>query len=58
MLLQLHLVAVSFWLGVVAAEMVLEFSVRDAESRRTVAVVHGWIDLLVEIPVVIRASSR
>ncbi|MBI1816366.1 MAG: hypothetical protein HYR72_15420 [Deltaproteobacteria bacterium] len=53
MLVQLHLIAVSFWLGMVAAETVLEFCGRDAVSRRTVAVAHRWIDLLFEIPVVI-----
>jgi hypothetical protein len=53
MLTQLHLVTVSFWLGIVAAETVLEFCGRDAASRRTVAVVHRWIDVLFEVPVVI-----
>jgi len=52
-LLQLHLIAVSLWLGAVATETVLEFSVRDAASRRAVAVAHAKIDQWVEIPVVI-----
>jgi len=52
-LLQLHLFAVGLWLGTVATETVLEFSARDAASRRAVAVAHGKIDQWVEIPVVI-----
>jgi hypothetical protein len=52
MLMRIHLVAVGFWLGMVAAETVLEFCGRDAASRRTVAVVHHWIDVLFEIPIV------
>jgi hypothetical protein len=50
---QLHLVLVSFWLGLFAAESVLELSDRDPGSRRTIAVVHRWIDTLFEIPVAI-----
>ena len=49
-LLELHLVLVSFWFGVLAVEAVLELCARDAASRRTVALVHRWTDLLVEIP--------
>lgn len=51
-LLQLHLVAVSLWLGAVATETVLEFSVRDPGARRTVALAHRAIDQWVEIPFV------
>ena len=52
-LLQLHLVAVSFWLGAIATETVLEFSVREPSARRTVALAHRRIDQWVEIPIVI-----
>jgi len=51
--LQLHLISVSFWFGLVSAEVVLELSARDEPSRRFVAKVHKWIDILFEIPVVI-----
>ncbi len=52
-LLQLHLMAVGFWLGAVATETALEFSARDAASRRAVALAHAKIDQWVEIPIVI-----
>jgi hypothetical protein len=49
-LIQLHLIVVSAWLGILAAEAILELRGPDP---RTVAVVHGWIDILLEGPVVI-----
>jgi hypothetical protein len=52
-LVQLHLAAVSFWLGIVAVETVLEFAPRDAAERRLVAVTHAWIDRVFELPIVI-----
>jgi hypothetical protein len=52
-LLQLHLVLVSFWFGLWAAETVLELSARDPGALRTAAVVHKWIDILFEGPVAI-----
>lgn len=52
-LLQLHLILVSFWFGLWAAETVLELSARDAGALRTVAAVHGWIDLIFEGPIAI-----
>lgn len=51
-LVQLHLIAVSFWLGLLAAEVVLELSGRGPDARRTVANVHRWIDIYFEIPIV------
>ena len=52
-LLQLHLILVSAWFGVIAAEAVVESYGRDAASRRLIAVIHGWIDVLFELPIVI-----
>lgn len=46
-----HLMLACFWLGLLAAESVLELSGRDAASLRLVARVHRWIDTLFEIPV-------
>ena len=51
LLLQLHLFAVAFWLGVVAVEYLLERT--RAQSRNqgfTVARLHSQIDLLFEMP--------
>ncbi len=51
LLLQLHLFAVAFWLGVVAVEYLLERT--RAQSRNqgfTVARLHRRIDLLFEVP--------
>lgn len=45
-----HLMLVTFWLGLLAAETVLEFTARDTASMRTVAAVHRWIDLCFEAP--------
>jgi len=51
-LLQVHIVAASAWLGVVAAESVMELSAKDIATLRTVARFHKWIDLLFEGPLV------
>ena len=52
-LAQAHLMLAGFWLGLLAAETVLELCGGDAASRRTVALVHRWIDAFFEIPVAI-----
>ena len=52
MLAEIHGAAAGAWLGVVAAETVVEFSAHDAPSRRIVAKMHAWIDLLFEAPLV------
>jgi hypothetical protein len=52
-LANIHLIIVSFWLGLLAAETALELCARDAASTRTVAEVHRWIDLCFEGPVAI-----
>ncbi|MBV8666863.1 MAG: hypothetical protein JO269_10310 [Burkholderiaceae bacterium] len=51
-LLQLHAAAVCTWMGVISAETVLELMQRDPASRRFIAAVHGWIDILFEGPLV------
>jgi hypothetical protein len=53
LLTQIHLVVVSAWLGLVAGESVLEQFGRNEASRRLVAVVHGWIDIFFEGPLVL-----
>jgi hypothetical protein len=52
MLLQVHVFAVSAWLGLVAGETVMELHARDVESRRLVSQIHRWIDILLEGPLV------
>ena len=49
-LAQTHLMLACFWLGLLAAETVLELSGPDAASLRVVARVHRWIDAIFEIP--------
>jgi hypothetical protein len=52
-LLQLHFFAASAWLGLMAAESVLELhDAYAAAGRGTIAAVHRWIDLLAEGPLV------
>lgn len=48
-----HLLAVALWGGVVTAEVVLELVARSVAERAFVARVHFWIDLLVEIPLLV-----
>ncbi|WP_315263250.1 hypothetical protein [Pseudomonas fragi] len=51
LLLQLHLFAVAFWLGVVAVEYLIEQSRAQSRSQGfTVARLHRKIDLLFEMP--------
>lgn len=52
-LLQLHMFAVSAWLGTVAVETALELQARDAVKQHFVANVHRWVDILVEGPLVL-----
>lgn len=49
---ELHGAAVSAWFGVLAAEAAIEMQARTPESRRIVAVMHGWIDLVAEGPLI------
>jgi hypothetical protein len=51
---QAHLVVLGLWGGIVLAEAVLEVVARrDPAHARTAAVVHFWIDLLCEGPVLV-----
>lgn len=50
-LAQTHLMLACFWLGLLAAETVLELCGREAASLRVVARAHRWIDMFFEIPV-------
>jgi hypothetical protein len=52
MLLQLHIVAASAWLGLVAAETVIELSAKERVTRRFVADAHKVMDLYFEGPLV------
>lgn len=51
-LVKLHAAAVCTWMGVIAAETVLELRKNDPTSRRFVAAVHAWIDVLIEGPLI------
>ncbi len=52
-LLQIHIVAASGWLGLVAAETVIELMAKDRAIRQFVANVHKTIDLYFEGPLVV-----
>lgn len=55
-LLVLHILGVGLWLGCAGAETLLEIvGERKPELRRTVIRLHYWIDLVVELPVVLLA---
>jgi hypothetical protein len=47
-----HLIFLSLWGGVVAAEFVVELALRRGHAREA-AVAHYWIDLLVEGPLLL-----
>lgn len=51
-LLQVHLVAASAWMGLIAAEVVIELLAQDNATRRFVAEAHKRIDLFFEGPLV------
>ena len=48
-----HLVAIAFWGGFVAAEVVVELASRTDDELRHAAVLHYWMDLLVELPALV-----
>lgn len=48
-----HLIFVSLWGGVLLSEVVLEISARDEDSARFAAKVHYWIDLILELPLIL-----
>src|SRR5512138_2558572 len=45
------------WTGLVAAEVILEWTCREGAAARTAAVVHYWLDLLVEAPLVLAVAA-
>ena len=51
-LLQVHIVSASAWLGLIAAETVIELMARDRAARQFVAKAHKTIDLYFEGPLV------
>ena len=53
----IHLLAVGMWTGLVAAEVILEWTCREGAAARTAAVVHYWLDILVEAPLVLAVAA-
>jgi uncharacterized membrane protein len=51
-ILQIHIVAASAWIGLIAAEVVIELLAHDTTTRRFVAQAHKRIDLFFEGPLV------
>ena len=51
-ILQIHIVAASAWMGLIAAEVVMELLAKDSTTRRFVAEAHKRIDLFFEGPLV------
>ncbi len=51
-ILQIHIVAASAWMGLIAAEVVIELLAHDKTTRRFVAEAHKRIDLFFEGPLV------
>ena len=51
-MLQVHVVAASSWMGLIAAEVVVELMAKDRSTRRFVAEAHERIDLYFEGPLV------
>jgi putative copper export protein len=50
----MHLIFVAFWFGVMAAETIIElYSKKRRELHTSTVRFHYWIDLLVELPVVL-----
>jgi hypothetical protein len=48
-----HLAALGVWAGVVAAEAVIELTPRTDADGRHAATLHYWIDLVIEVPVLL-----
>ena len=51
-ILQVHVVAASAWMGLIAAEVIIELLAQDSTTRRFVAEAHKRIDLFFEGPLV------
>jgi len=56
-LLQLHVVTASAWMGLIAAEVVVELLAKDRSTRRFVAEAHRRIDLYFEGPLIAVVSN-
>jgi hypothetical protein len=52
-----HLVLVSLWGGLVLGESVLELSARDQAGREHAARIHFWMDVLLELPLLLGALA-
>ena len=52
-LVLIHLLFLGLWGGIVATESVIELGARDNDGRRIAAKLHFWIDLTVEMPVLL-----
>jgi hypothetical protein len=52
-LLLVHVVGVSTWAGLVLGEGALELGCRDTSTRQFAARAHFWLDVLVELPLII-----
>jgi len=48
-----HLILVSTWGGLVLGESVLELTARDEAGRRHAARLHYWMDVLLELPLIL-----
>jgi hypothetical protein len=48
-----HLVVICAWGGLVMGEVLLELSARDSSAQAHAARVHFWIDLVIELPLLI-----
>jgi hypothetical protein len=51
-LLEVHIVATSAWLGLVAGEVVMELHARDPAAQRLIARMHKWADICFEGPLI------
>jgi hypothetical protein len=51
-ILQIHLVVASAWMGLIAAELIIERMARGKVIRQFVAKVHKTIDIYIEAPLV------
>jgi hypothetical protein len=47
-----HLILVSAWGGLVLAEVVMELACRGEQALGPAAVIHYWLDLLLELPLI------
>jgi hypothetical protein len=48
-----HLILISLWAGLVLGESVLELAAHDQAGRRQAAAIHYWMDVLIELPLLL-----